>query len=193
MLASHLCPLGVIVITPAFFGLGNFWFFGRSSSESMLWVKTMAATRSCPTNCPCKSGYRGGCKKQLLSEYRILAGHSAPLPLWSSNPRFSGGPRSQQSCNTCGQPAARSTLFVAMLASLEPRSGAVVHVWIKVNMSHVMQTVMHCVDTSPKVGYRGEGDSTMADPWPWRGGWNAGPYIQIDRSHNYHWHPHQIT
>ena len=26
----------------------------------------------------------------------------------------------------------------------------------------------------------GEGDSTMADPWPWRGaegGWNAGPYI----------------
>ena len=28
-------------------------------------------------------------------------------------------------------------------------------IWIKV-MSHVMHTVMHCVDTSPKLGYRGE-------------------------------------
>ena len=27
------------------------------------------------------------------------------------------------------------------------------------NMSHVMHPVMHCVDMSPKVGYRGRGET----------------------------------
>ena len=69
------------------------WTIWRcSSSDSMLWIKTMAATRSWPTSCPCKSGYRCRCRKQLLSEYRTLAGHKAPLPLWGSNPPVFRGP-----------------------------------------------------------------------------------------------------
>ena len=48
-----------------------------------------------------------------------------------------------------------------MQASLEPRSGAVV-IWMKVNMSCTCNTVvMHCVDTPPKIDYRGWGVGTL--------------------------------
>ena len=61
---------------------------------------------------------------------------------WGSNPWYSRGPRSQQkSWTIVVNTAAHHTLLSAMWASLEPRSGAVVHIWIRVNMSHVMQTV----------------------------------------------------
>ena len=48
------------------------------------------------------------------------------------------------------------------------------------------QTDIHTIHTQHTIPHPhhttgGEGDSTMADPWPWRGegGWNAGPYIYI--------------
>ena len=72
----------------------------------------MGATRSCTTSCPCKSGYGCRCKKQLQSEYRSLAGLRGPGSKLNSYEHL-------------WQQAERSTFSVAMLASLEPRSGAV--------------------------------------------------------------------
>ena len=51
-----------------------------------------------------------------------------------------------------------------------------IYIYIHINKNKYIYTRYH----TPTTPQGGEGDSTTADPWPWRGGgWNAGPYICI--------------
>ena len=52
-----------------------------------------------------------------------------------------------------------------------------VHVGMRVNIPHVMQTVMHCADTSPKVGYRGWGWGVGGGGWGW--GYRVGDAARV--------------